>query len=213
MESWQMLAAALLGDATVLAVMGWLGKSLLEKLLQRDFKRFEIEIKAKADRAIEQLKSELQLRTIEHQVAFSGLHQKRASVIEELNALLAETLWEAQSVLSPIRWAGGPDERELHKAAEAKLVEFFRYFDKHRIYLPVDLSNAVEELVRAVRHHVIGFGVYLAWDDYALQDHTRKEKSDALLAGYTLLKDQVPQLRAKLENEFRSLLGPSGKAV
>ena len=209
MEPWQVLTTAVLGNATALAVIGWLGKSLLEKLLQRDSKRFEIEIKAKADATIEQLKSELQLRTIEHQVAFSGLHQKRASVIAELNGLLAETLWEAESVLSPIRWAGSPSERELHRAAEVKLVEFFRYFDKHRIYLPAELCKVVEGLVLEVRHHVIGFGVYLTWDDVALQDHTRKEKSDALLAGYKLLKEKVPELREKLENEFRSLLGPS----
>ena len=209
MKPWEAIAAAILGNATAIAILGWLTKSLLEKLLQRDAKRFEIEIKAKADATIEQLKSALQLRTIEHQVAFSGLHQKRASVIADLNGLLAETLWEAENVLSPLRWAGVPGERELHRAAEAKLVEFFRYFDKHRIYLPAQLCEAVEILVLKVRHHVIGFGVYLTWDDAALQEHTRKEKSDALLAGYKLLKEQVPELRAKLENEFRSLLGPS----
>ncbi len=101
MKPWEAIAAAILGNATAIAILGWLTKSLLEKLLQRDAKRFEIEIKAKADATIEQLKSALQLRTIEHQVAFSGLHQKRASVIADLNGLLAETLWEAENVLSP----------------------------------------------------------------------------------------------------------------
>lgn len=208
MEPWQILATAVLGNATAIAIIGWLGTALLEKLFLRDSKRFEIEIKAKADAAIEQLKNELQLRTIEHQVAFSGLHQKRASVIAELNGLFAETLWEAESVLSPIRWTGAPSERDLHKAAEVKLVEFFRYFDKHRIYLPAELCKAIEELVLEVRHHVIGFGVYLTWDDDALQPHTRKEKSEALMAGYKLLKEKVPEIRTKLENEFRALLGP-----
>lgn len=209
MESWKVIATTVLGNAAALTILGWLAKSLLEKLLQRDTKRFEIEIKAKADITIEQLKSQLQLRNIEHQVVFSGLHQKRASVIADLNGLLAETLWEAEGVLSPVRWAGAPSERELHRAAEVKLVEFFRYFDKHRIYLPAELCAVVESLVLQVRHHVIGFGVYLTWDDAALQEHTRKEKSDALLAGYKLLKERVPEIRAKLENEFRSLLGPS----
>lgn len=101
MKPWEAIAAAILGNATAIAILGWLTKSLLEKLLQRDAKRFEIEIKAKADATIEQVKSALQLRTIEHQVAFSGLHQKRASVIADLNGLLAETLWEAENVLSP----------------------------------------------------------------------------------------------------------------
>eukprot|EP01034_Spumella_vulgaris_P002057 gene2057-2677_t len=208
MNIWQTIVTAVLGNAIVLAVLGWLGNSLLQKLMQRDTHQFEVELKAKADSAIEQLKSDLQLRTIEHQVAFAGLHEKRAGVIAELNGLLAETLWEAETVLSPIRWAGAPSEREMHRAAEVKLVEFFRYFDKHRIYLPVVLCGEVEAMVREIRHHVIGFGVYLTWDDAALQDHTRKEKSQALMAGYNLLKEKVPAIRARLEDEFRTLLSP-----
>lgn len=208
MDIWQTITTALVGNTIALAILGWLGKSLLEKLLQQDTKRFEVEIKAKADSTIEQLKNELQLRTIEHQVAFTRLHEKRASVIAELNGLLAETLWEAETVLSPIRWAGAPPEREMHRAAEMKLVEFFRYFDKHRIYLPVALCDEIEAMVLEIRHHVIGFGVYLTWDDAALQDHTRREKYEALMAGYTLLKKKVPAIRAHLEDEFRSLLGP-----
>ena len=179
MDPWQFITAAVVGNATVLAVLGWLGKSLLEKLLQRDSKRFEIELKAKADSTMEQLKSDLQLRTIEHQVRFSRLHEKQATVIAELNAHLVEALWEAESFLSPMELAGEPNKREKHQTAMNKLVELYRYFDKHRIYLPETLCVAVEQLVTEVRSHVIKFGVYLTWDDASLQDHTRKEKHDA----------------------------------
>lgn len=104
MDPWEFIIAAGVGNATALAVLGWLGKSLLEKVLQRDSKRFEIELKAKADATMEQLKSDLQLRTIEHQVRFSRLHEKQATVIAELNAHLVEALWEAESFLS--QWSG-----------------------------------------------------------------------------------------------------------
>jgi hypothetical protein len=77
MDPWQYITAAVVGNATALAVLGWLGKSLLEKMLQRDSKRFEIELKAKADSTMEQLKSDLQLRMIEHQVRFSRLHESK----------------------------------------------------------------------------------------------------------------------------------------
>jgi hypothetical protein len=99
MEPWQTVATAVLGNSVSLAVLGWLGKSLLEKIIQRDSKNFEAELKAKADSAIERLRSDLQLRIIEHQITFSRLHEKRATVIAELNALLSETLWEAESVM------------------------------------------------------------------------------------------------------------------
>jgi hypothetical protein len=209
MELWQTLTAAVLGNAIVLAVLGWLGKSLLEKLILRDSKRFEVEIKAKADATIEQLKNELQLRTIEHQIKLSRLHEKRANVIADMNALLAEVMWEAESFLSPMEFSGEPDKRQKQQVAMNKLTEFFRYFDKNRIYLPAELCETMENIALQVRQHVIKFGVYLHWDEEALMEHTRKEKTDAWIGGWTALKTDIPTIRAQLENEFRALLNPA----
>jgi hypothetical protein len=209
MELWQTLTAAVLGNAIVLAVLGWLGKSLLERLIQRDSKRFEVELKAKVDTTLEQFKNELQLRTIEHQIKLSRLHEKRATVIADLNSLLAEVMWEAESFLSPMEFSGEPSKLEKHRAAMKKLAEFFRYFDKNRIYLPAALCEGTEKIVLEVRQHVTKFGAYLQWDDAALMDHTRKEKNDAWIGGWNAIKNQIPSVRAELENEFRSLLAPN----
>lgn len=209
MEIWQSIVAAILGNAVVLAVLGWLAKALMEKLIQRDTKRFETELKAKADATIEQLKSDLQIRTIEHQVRFSRLHEKRATVIADLNALIVEALWEAESFLSPMEWTGEPDKREKHQITMGKLVDLFRYFDKHRIYLPDPLCSVVDTLVTDVRTHVIRFGTYLTWDDKSLQEQTRKEKHEVWMAGWDAIKNQVPVVRKQLEDEFRALLSPA----
>ncbi|MBC7755382.1 MAG: hypothetical protein H7Z20_01830 [Bdellovibrio sp.] len=209
MDLWQTLAAAVLGNAIVLAVLGWLGKSLLEKLIQRDSKQFEIELKAKVDTTLEQFKNELQLRSIEHQIKLSRLHERRATVIAELNALLAEVMWEAESFLSLMEFAGEPSKQEKHQATMNKLTEFFRYFDKNRIYLPQKLCETTEKIVLEVRQHVIKFGVYLHWEDAALMDHTRKEKNDAWIGGWNAIKNQIPAVRVELENEFLLLLDPN----
>lgn len=208
MDTLQIITAAVVGNVAVLGVLAWFAKFLLEKLLQRDSKRFEIEIKAKADLTMEQLKGDLQLRTIEHQVKFSSLHEGQATVIAELNAHLVEALWEAESSLSPMEWSGEPSKRDKHTTAINKLVDLYRYFDKNRIYLPEKLCVVVEQLVKDVRSHVIKFGVYLTWDDSELQEHTSKDKSDAGMKGWDAIKTQVPAVRRKLEDEFRSLLGP-----
>ena len=206
MEAWQVIVAAVLGNAAVLAVLGFFAKALLGQLLQRDILSFQFELKAKADSAIEQLKSDLQIRTIEHQVRFSRLHEKRANVIADLNGLVVEALWEAESFLSPMQWAGEPDKREKERVAMSKLVELFRYFDKHRIYLPTELCDVVDKLVTDVRMHVIRFGTYLTWDENALQEHTRKEKYEVWMAGWDAIKNQVPAVRKQLEDSFRALL-------
>jgi len=212
METWQTILLAFGGNAALLAVLGILAKSLLEKLITRDTKRFESELKAKSDATIEHLKNELQLRTIEHQVRFSRLHEKRASVIAELNGHLAEVLWEAECFLSPMQWAGDPPQEEKHRNAMNKLVEFFRFFDKHRIYLPTELCESLQELVMQVRRHVINFGVYVKFDDATLNDHTRAQKEKAWNEGWDALKNQAPQARTALENEFRVLLGEAANS-
>jgi hypothetical protein len=207
METWQTILLAFGGNAALLAVLGLLGKSLLEKVIARDTKRFESDLKAKSDAAIEHLRSDLQIRSIEHQVRFSRLHEKRATVIAELYGHLVETLWEAESFLSPMQWAGEPDKPEKHQAAMNKLVDFFRYFDKHRIYLPEEICASLEALVLKVRSHVIEFGVYVGFNDLSLNDYTRDQKQKAWNGGWDAIKNQVPQARKLLEGEFRMLLG------
>src|SRR5712692_5646461 len=110
MEAWQTILLAFGGNAALLAVLGILGKSFLDKLIVRDTKQFESDLKAKSDAAIEHLKNELQLRTIEHQVRFSRLHEKRAVVIAELYGHLVEAIWEAESFLSQVKRVGEPDK-------------------------------------------------------------------------------------------------------
>lgn len=76
MESWQTILLAFGGNTALLAVLGWLGKSLLDKLIVRDAKQFESDLKAKAAAEIERIKNEL-LRSVESykvQLAFLSKH-------------------------------------------------------------------------------------------------------------------------------------------
>jgi hypothetical protein len=207
MELWQTILLAFGGNAALLAVLGLVGKSLLDKLIVRDTKQFESDLKAKSDSTIEHLKSELQLKTIEHQVRFSRLHEKRAEVVAELYGHLVEALWEAESFLSPMEWVGEPGKQEKHGTAMNKLVELYRYFDKHRIYLPSELCASLEALFMKVRSHVINFGVYVRFHEQSLNDHTREQKEKAWNDGWDAIKNQVPLARQSLEDEFRLLLG------
>ena len=207
MEPWQSVLVAFGGNAALLAVLGLLGKSLLDKLIARDTKAFEAELKAKSDTTIEKLKSDLQIRSIEHQVRFSRLHEKRAAVIADVYAHLVETLWEAESFLSPMEWVGEPSKVEKHRVAMNKLVDFFRFFDKHRIYLPEPLCESLQAIAMRVRSHVIEFGVYTRLNDQSLNEHTREQKEKAWNTGWEAIKNDIPRARKELEDEFRKLLG------
>ena len=207
MELWQTFLLAFGGNAALLAVLAVIAKSFLDKVITRDTKTFEADLKAKSDAAIENLKSELQLRTIEHQVRFSRLHEKRASVIADLYGHLVEALWEAESFLSPMEWTGEPGKQEKHNIAMDKLVELYRFFDKHRIYLPSELCDSLEALFMEVRQHVINFGVYVRFHEQSINDHTREQKEKVWNEGWDAIMNKVPLARQNLEQEFRVLLG------
>ncbi len=213
METWQTILLAFGGNAALLAVLGVIGKSLLDKLIMRDTKQFEADLKEKSDAAIEHLKNELQLKTIEHQVRFFRLHEKRADVIAELYGSFVEVLWEAESFLSPMEWSGEPSKKEKHITAINKLTELYRYFDKHRIYLPVELCSSLEQLIMEVRALVIDFGVYFDFPEDSLNDSTQREKREAWRAGWQAIKHQIPLARQSLENEFRFLLGATANSA
>lgn len=207
METWQTILLAFGGNAALLAVLGVIGKSFLDKLIVRDTKQFESDLQAKSDAAIEHLKNELQLKTIEHQVRFSRLHDKRADVIAELYGFFVEALWDAEGFLSKFEWSGEPNKKEKYVTAMNKLTDLYRYFDKNRIYLPSELCGSLEELIMEVRSLVINFGVYFEFPSDSLNNSIQQEKREAWNAGWKAIKNQVPLARQSLENEFRSLLG------
>ncbi len=207
MEAWQTILLAFGGNAALLAVLGFAGKSLLEKLITRDTIRFEADLQAKAEAAIERLKSDLQIQTIDHQERFSRLHEKRATVVAELYGHLVEALWEAESFLSPMEWAGEPNKEQKHRVAMDKLVDLFRFFDKHRIYIPAELGASLEKLFMDVRSHVIKFGVFVKYTEPHINDHTRKQKEQAWNDGWDAIKNHIPLARQQLEAELRKLLG------
>ena len=210
MTVFETFAIAILGNATLLAVLGWLAKILLEKIIARDSKRFEIELKAKADTAIEEYKSKLQFRTLEHQIRYSKHHEKRATTIAELNALLAELMWEAENFLSVLEFSGEPSKKDKYYAAMSKMTDFFRYFDKNKIYLPAKLCAPLQDMVLDVRQHVIKFGTYVQLEQREpLQSHTEKDKLEAWSTGWTAIRTKIPAVRAQLEDEFRLLLEPT----
>ena len=91
MELWQSLLVAAGGNATLLLVLGFLGRSLMSTVLAKDLKKF---------------KASLQQAGIEHQIRFSKLHEKRATVLAELYKLLVEAVWRVSEFTSPVNRTG-----------------------------------------------------------------------------------------------------------
>ena len=207
MDPWQSVLLALGGNAALLAVLGWLAKSLIEKFLTKDIERFKATLASESQIAAERLKHELQLTAAEHQIRFSKLHEKRASVVADLYGLLVQASWDGQSFASIAEFSGEPSKQEKFTTAMNSLAEFFRFFDKHRIYLPEALCGQLEAFVQAMREKVISFGVYLRYDKEPLPAHAAISKDTAWSEAWSYFTKQVPLARSALEQELRRIIG------
>jgi len=211
MSPFEAIVLSLGGNAVLLAVLGWLARSLLGQLVAKDLERFKTQLASASNAAAEQLKHELQLVAQEHQILVSKLHEKRAQVVAETYGLLVEAQWAAQDFISPMEWAGEPTKKEKYGPAMNKAAEFYRYFDKNRIYLPTELCANLEGFLRAMRTKVIGFGVYVGREEEHMTSAALEKKHDAWMKAWEYFDTEVPKARAALEDELRVIIGSGSK--
>ncbi len=215
---WETILSVVGGTSVALLVLGYLAKSVFEKILARDTKIFEVKLTQKSKEfelglqsqsatAIEQLKSQLQREHMQHQIRFSKLHEKRAEAIANFYEQFTEAMWEAESFLSPFQMAGDRPPAEKHVEAMNKIVDVYRYFGKHKIYFPDETCASVDSVLGEVRRLVIELGVWVRYEDQALPAHAAEQKFKTWIKNAETIKNDIPPTIKKLEDEFRNLLG------
>lgn len=201
MEVWQTILIAFGGNAALLAVLGWLSKAFVEKLIARDADKF---------------KHNLELIAVEHEIRFLKLHETRAIVIAKLYKHLAKVQWESDRFAGPIEWLveepldvrlSTVDRRNSGKATFDSIVTCYRYFDTHRIYLPLETGKKLDQLLRdiwVVAENLSGYerGVDISFLKISHQEvYENREKTRNYLNGY------FREAKAALEEELRQILG------
>jgi hypothetical protein len=204
-NAWQSIVLAIGGNAALLLALGWLARSFGSQLLAKDLEKFKASLSSASSEASERLKHQLQLVAHEHQVRFSKLHERRAEVIANLYELLVEAQWAGQSFVSVIEMSGEPPKNEKYVTAMNAFAEFFRAFDKKRIFLPEVLCSQLDEFLQGMRKRVLHFGVYVRTDEYA-PGHVVKEKFEAWSGASDYFNTELPAARKALENELRIML-------
>ena len=196
----------------MLLALGWLARSFGSQLLAKDLEKFKASLSSASSEASERLKHQLQLVAHEHQVRFSKLHERRAEVISSLYELLVEAQWAGQSFVSVFEMNGEPPKSEKYVTAMNAFAEFFRAFDKKRIFLPEELCQQLDNFLLGMRKRVIHFGAYVPTDKYA-PDHVVKQKVEAWSAASDYFNTELPAARKALEKELRIMLAGSPPSV
>jgi hypothetical protein len=212
MSAWETLLVVFGGNAALLLAAAWFARSLVGQLLAKDLERFKSELVSASSIATERTKHELQMAAQERSVRFTKLHEKRGEVIAETYGLLVEVQWASQDFASPMEWAGEPSKNEKYGMALKKSAEFFRYFDRNRIYLPPECEQ-LEAFLKGMRSKVIGFGVYLTHDEAYMPDEGIRKKHEAWIEASRYFDEEVPKARLGLEKELRQLIAAEGASA
>ena len=195
---------------------------MIQTLLAKDLKKFEMDLqstatvqleglkadlKAKGDASIEQLKSQLQQMAIEHEVRFSKLHERRADVIEKLYGYLVDARLEGKLfIIGDAYLRDEQAQREAYLKIGAKMKEVSAFIDKSRIYLPESICSLLQKLSYAMRQHVNNASVYAPLDPQT--QAIAAERNEALMnANKAYFSQDIPLAMRALEDEFRQLLG------
>lgn len=229
MSVFQEVLLAFGSNAMVLVVLGFLARSLVQTWLAKDIKTFEqglhnaansqlerlkFELKSAGDVSIEELKSRLQQTAAEHQVRFAKLHERRAKVIEDVYQQLVELEKRYGKFVTVDGY-----ETDQQKQVDATdrinkaMYDVALLIEKHRIYLPADVSASLKVFLDIMWQNAITVGVYGSISDP--NPKTLQERHKAFRDAYEVLQKEIPDARAKLENEFRKLLGDDshGRAI
>jgi len=190
-DPWLSLLIAFGGNAALLLVLGFLGRSLLLSILAKDIEKF---------------KADLRIAAIEHEVRFSKLHEKRVEVLAKLYKLLVAAAAHITSAVSPAQRTDAPDKSDQYRKVHEASAEYFWFFDQHRIWLPPDLCKLLDAFEKKLRTTMPELLLCIKDSNGATAKET--EEISKLREGMCKsVEEDVPTLRTAIEAEFRSLLG------
>jgi 5-hydroxyisourate hydrolase-like protein (transthyretin family) len=192
---WQELIKLLGGFVVVVGALAWLTKSITTHLLDKDVEKYKSRLQTEAEREIERFKSQLQMVAKEHEVRFSNLHEKRAEIISDLYELMYEA--DISVGAFELRIKDEYDEATLElagKIAHDRCLAALKFFRKHRLYLSQELSDLMHRILSTMEITSGAYPYSGAIRSNAL-DHWKEQS------------DQIGLIMARLEREFRLMLG------
>ena len=192
---WQEIIKFLGGSAIFAAFFGFLGKVAIEAFVKG---------------RVEVFKKDLQIATTEHSIRFQSLHGERASVIKEFYKHLINLDESLHSSLRGFRLQNEPSiESEVDKlAVNYNLLR--EYYLPNRIYFDKEVCEKIETIIEIAR------GIFFKITTLPVDPQIVKENydKDVLLERHKfweeareIHKNEITQLKANLEENFRAILG------
>jgi len=191
----------------LLAITGWLVRSLITQLLSKDVEGFKTRLTTKAATDVAELTHRLQLIAVEHEKRTHLLQEKRAQTIERLYSRLVVFLGAAYRFSTPVELGEPPSKEEKIKELNKAAADFRGFFLRKRIYFTENVCKKIDELFGAVHNSASRYSMWTAYAENS--DEAIPMMFEAWDAAWDVMKDKVPPLKSAIEHDFRTLLGVS----
>jgi hypothetical protein len=166
----------LAANTLVLAIVGFVSKSIIVHFLNRDVESFKSRLQADAAKQIEEYKSTLEIERARLQISYGGIFGKQADVLMKLYELLLKLEGDVNSgIVGPNAW----------NQYQEKLDHYKSYYHENRALIPEELDTLALEAMKVGRE--------------ILSDSLKDERSASLEPSFRSAKE-------KCLSEIRKLL-------
>ena len=199
-------------------ILATLVKSLVGNSLNRDLEAYKSKLNADLEahksslaKDVETFKSNLQLATIEHQIRFSKLHDKRAEVIQDLYRKLVALDTVIHSVFKKFRKDGEASLEEKVRKYGRLHNELNEFFPPNRIFFSSETCRVIDDLLFLSRDTYFDITTYPIDPEsseykYGPRD-LLNERHEYWEKARQAFETDIKNLKEQLETQFRTMLG------
>ncbi|MDE9747715.1 hypothetical protein [Pseudomonas aeruginosa] len=215
------------GSAALMGALYFLTKKLLDHTLKKDIENFKNQLQhtanleiiktehnyrleaekfatslqAQTAAEIEQLKTELQKKSTEHNISFSKLHEKRSESSEIMTKALSELRKNTEKMLYRTKNEADLSETiELAQDCASASNNANALLNQVIIYFPEDLCQKIQEVM-----FVLSYPAHIALTSSELQNSSKKARKEWAIEYSEKLRKYHP-LHSEILTEFRRFL-------
>jgi hypothetical protein len=203
------ILATILATGASAVLLAYLSRTLLRHWLDKDLDSYKANLGAEHARWLEQHKASLAPASLEHQVRFTRLHERRARIIARVYAKLDQVYLAMREWTRAMHIGQRRDMSKLRDSALTARDDFVEYYWRNVIWLERGICEAISDLIGQLDAPKYDFMI-------DVNDKGFPNDRKAWLAASEKLAKDIPKARQAIETRFRVILGveePSGPDV
>lgn len=204
MEWWQTILKTLVESVSVIAVAAFFGKKLFEQYLNKRIETYKGELKRETDLAIAEARHKYE----KAQFRFTKLHEIRLEVAKEMVSRLVDlqVLFKKKLIVTAPEIISQDKDETIWEALHEKLSLFEVYYIKHRMFLPPEAVEKVEEfllLLKDTNNINLNASYYITSGQEELWNQGVQEKTELIKK----VNVSIPRAIQEVEQSIRAMMG------